>query len=91
MSALDFNVMAAIHGLQDRGFVIVSPAEQRAGSRLLAPGELDDETLERAAEAVEAMGWYRHTSPDHVEANRPKDYASAIRSLTPGSMEGQRE
>lgn len=60
-----------------------------AGYRLVAPGELDAETLERAAKAVEAMRWYRHTSPDHVEANRPKDYATAIRSLTPGSMEGR--
>jgi len=60
-----------------------------AGHRLLAPGELDDGTLKRAAEAVEAMRWYRHTSPDHIVVNRPKDYASAIRSLTPGSMEGK--
>src|SRR5690606_13985154 len=42
------------HGLQDLGFIIVSPAEQRAGYRILAPGALDAETLERAAEVAES-------------------------------------
>lgn len=35
MSARDFDVIDAVHGLQERGWVVVSPAELRAGYRIL--------------------------------------------------------
>lgn len=80
MSARNFSVMEAVRCLQDRGWVVVSPAELRAGYRLLAPGELDAATIEACIEAVSQVKPIPALSGPLWEP-QTSDFEAALRNL----------
>ena len=64
--------------------VDILSALNAAGYRILAPGELDRETVERCAEVAESLPWFIEASPAHIRGRSPAEYAAAIRTLTDG-------
>lgn len=56
----------------DRAMEIIVPKLARAATAVCA---------EEMAKEVEAMRWYVETTPGHIRAKEPADYAAAIRSM----------